>query len=296
MKILSPSLIGVIAMLTLVGPTWGANDLADAADVVEDSARALHGVLDDHFQASSQYRSLRLTASRTHRFAEDLENAVEKGDFRQAKILLEKLDFHQRGFATDIYRQSPDVVPSKSLGDAIDLIHRLSREIESLRALLGAALRVPVDVSEKATFDIARPVSHVVKQGSPVKKVSLDGPFIEEWSDPVEVEAWDDVIDGEWMDHGSSFQQGGMQTNTLFHADGSLVDSRIIYRGYWERVENNNRIPTNWGGDWFDPTRPSRRFGPFGFGSGFGYGWSIYATFGPPYLSYFYSGNYFFSY
>jgi hypothetical protein len=91
-----------------------------------------------------------------------------------------------------------------------------------------------------------------------------------------------------------------MRTNPLLADDGTLIGSPFPKRGYLERINDPHRLPTAYGGDWFDPYRPSRRwwpYGGYGYGRfGYGYGWSIYNQFGPPYLGFFYSGNYLFSY
>jgi hypothetical protein len=276
-----------LAALLSFGVPGRSADVPEEA--LEDRARSLQGMIEKNFKTSPAYRSLLRSASRLHHEVKSLQQAQDRGDSVQAARQMNRVAFDLPSLTADIYRQQTKHVSTRALGQAMDQINQMSRELRSLQVATRVPSRQPIDPA-------IRPVSLDIDQEWPIS------------SDPIPVQTdeeieWDDeypsspVVE-EWTGDASSFQAGGMQTNTLYRADGTPVDSRFVHRGYWERVDNPFRVPTNWGGDWFDPTRPSRRFGPFGFGGGFGwgYGWSIYSTFGPPYMSFFYSGNYFFSY
>jgi hypothetical protein len=275
-----------LVLVAVTASTWASGDdsLSRAADAVEDQTRELLSLIDDEFSRSSEYRGLKKQVSQLHQMAEEIEEGIAKGDFHRAGRWADRFDFDFPSVTSWIYRQPPSLVPSRSVGKGIDLSRGISRDLQQVRSLLTAAQSV-VQVSSHTVYRPAwNEQEEVIEESEPI--------IIEETED------WDE-LDG--LASSPEFLPGGMRTNPLLADDGTLIGSPFPKRGYLERINNPHRLPTAYGGDWFDPYRPSRRWWPYGFGYGygygrFGYGWSIYNQFGPPYLGFFYSGNYLFSY
>ncbi len=267
-----------LVLVTVAVPGWanGDDSLSRGADAVEDQTRDLLALVDDDFSDAPDYRGMKKQISRLHQSATEIEEEIAKGDFTRAGRLADRFDFDFPAVTSWIYRQPVSTVPSRTVGKGIDLAHGITKDLREVRTLLSAAQAV-VKVSHHT---VHRPAWNE------------DDVIIEEENDD-----WGDV---DFVDSNPAFLPGGMRTNPLLADDGTLIGSPFPKRGYLERINNPHRLPTAYGGDWFDPYRPSRRwwpYGGFGYGRfGYGYGWSIYNQFGPPYLGFFYSGNYLFSY
>jgi hypothetical protein len=265
----------------------------------------LTSTIDDQFERSADYRFLRKSASRLHRATEDLEEEIARNPSANTRRHLARVQFELTNLTESLYRQQPAVVGPSTLSRSIDLARQIDQQIGQIHSSHGPASREEV-IQVSAEIETIHPTPI---DSTPVEPVPIEPVPIE----PSTVESWDegdlDVLVDEGEEGWTSdprFLPGGMRTNPLLRDDGTLIGSPFPPRGYLERLQTNNRLPTNYGGDWFDPYRPRRfggfyggYFGPYYGGYGWGFGgriWSIYSGFGPPYLNLFYSGQAFFFY